>query len=164
MGRPLLAWDWEQELNTRREGNELWEAVWSMGCCSADIGCEHGDTNMRCACHVPYFTHGKDMKWISIFNQKILSPWNLLFWWTLDPWSWRWHFRNVGYHLPIEPQRRPRRSEWSVCGVFLVCNLVTVHFGIRGKNGSSVPEWELYSGRHSMYKRTWDTGFVEVMN
>jgi len=41
---------------------------------------------------------------------------------------------------------------------------VTVHFGLREKDGSRVSEWDVYSGRHPMSNRTWDTGFVEVIN
>jgi hypothetical protein len=40
---------------------------------------------------------------------------------------------------------------------------ITVHFGPCEEDGSSVWEWEFYSGQHSMSKRTWGTGIVKVM-
>jgi len=41
---------------------------------------------------------------------------------------------------------------------------VTVHIGPSEEDWSSVLKWEVYSGRHPMSKRIWDTGFVEVIN
>jgi hypothetical protein len=49
---------------------------------------------------------------------------------------------------------------WHFCQL----HLVTVHFGPSEEDGSSVSKWEVYSGQHPMSKRTWDTGFVEVIN
>jgi hypothetical protein len=40
---------------------------------------------------------------------------------------------------------------------------LTVYFGPYDKDGSSVCEREVYSSRHPMSKRTWDTGVVKVI-
>jgi hypothetical protein len=40
---------------------------------------------------------------------------------------------------------------------------VTEHFGPSEEDGSSVWEWEFYSGRHPMSKRTWDIGVMKVI-
>jgi hypothetical protein len=40
---------------------------------------------------------------------------------------------------------------------------ITVHFGPCEEDGSSVWEWEFFSGRHPMSKRTWDTGVMKVI-
>ena len=103
-GRPLFASDCEQKLNTIIEGTDLWGAVWTVGRCSADIAVNMETRNvMRVLCA----THGKRPKMHIDFQSENLN-------WSLNPWSWRWNFRNVDGRLPIEPGRLPRRSGWSV--------------------------------------------------